>query len=82
MLNGVMLLWFVLTAMALGFVAIDIREAPVPPVMKWGFVLLTAYTGPMVHSFTSWDAANRYAVSMSAIFPHAGARYSGPPCTA
>lgn len=47
MLNGVMLLWFVLTAMALGFVAIDIRDAPISPVMKWGFVLITAYTGPI-----------------------------------
>jgi hypothetical protein len=45
MLNGVMFLWFVLTAMALGFVAYDFRKAPVPVVMKWGFVLLTAYTG-------------------------------------
>jgi hypothetical protein len=35
MLNGVMLLWFLLTAMALGFVAVDIRSTPVPPVMKW-----------------------------------------------
>ena len=47
MLNGVMLLWFGLTAMALGFVALDIRKAPIPPVMKWGFVLLTVYTGPI-----------------------------------
>jgi hypothetical protein len=47
MLNGAMLLWFVLTAMALGFVAIDLRNAPISPVMKWGFVLITAYTGPI-----------------------------------
>ena len=47
MLNGVMLLWFLLTAMALGFVSVDIRSSPVSPVMKWGFVLLTAYTGPI-----------------------------------
>ncbi len=47
MLNGVMLLWFLLTAVAFGFVAVDIRSTPVPPVMKWGFVLLTAYTGPI-----------------------------------
>ena len=47
MLNGVMLLWFLLTAMALGFVAIDIRSMPMSRVMKWGFVLLTAYTGPI-----------------------------------
>ena len=46
MLNGVMLLWFVLTAAAILFVAIDIRATPESPVLKWGFVLLTAYTGP------------------------------------
>jgi hypothetical protein len=47
MLNCVMLLWFVLTAMALGYVAIDIRDALVSPVIKWGFVPITAYTGPI-----------------------------------
>jgi hypothetical protein len=45
MLDGVMLLWFVLTAAALLFVAVDVRTTPESPVMKWGFVLLTAYTG-------------------------------------
>jgi Domain of unknown function (DUF4396) len=44
-LDGVMLLWFVQTAVALVFVAIDIRTTPESPVLKWGFVLLTAYTG-------------------------------------
>lgn len=45
MLDGVMLLWFLLTAASLLFVAVDIRTTPESPVMKWGFVLLTAYTG-------------------------------------
>ena len=45
MLDGVMLLWFVLAAAALLFVAVDIRTVPESPVLKWGFVLLTAYTG-------------------------------------
>jgi hypothetical protein len=45
MIDGIMLLWFVLTALALVFVAIDIRSTPESPVMKWGFVLVTAYTG-------------------------------------
>ena len=45
MLDGVMLLWFVLAAAALLFVAVDIRTTPESPVLKWGFVLLTAYTG-------------------------------------
>jgi hypothetical protein len=45
MLDGVMLLWFVLAAVALLFVAVDIRTTPESPVLKWGFVLVTAYTG-------------------------------------
>ena len=45
MLDGVILLWFVLAAAALVFVAIDIRTTPESPVMKWGFVLVTAFTG-------------------------------------
>jgi hypothetical protein len=45
MLDGVMLLWFALAVLALLFVAIDIRGTPESPVLKWGFVLLTAYTG-------------------------------------
>ncbi len=47
MLEGVMLLWFLLTALSLLFVAIDVRTTPESPVLKWGFVLLTAYTGPL-----------------------------------
>lgn len=46
MLNGVMLLWFILTALSVLFVAIDIRSTPESKVLKWGFILLTAYTGP------------------------------------
>src|SRR6266404_7120393 len=45
MLDGVLLLWFLLTAAALLFVTIDIRATPESPVLKWGFVLVTAYTG-------------------------------------
>jgi hypothetical protein len=45
MLDGVMLLWFILTAAALLFIVVDIRSTPESPVLKWGFVLLTAYTG-------------------------------------
>src|ERR1700741_1939404 len=47
MLDGVMLLWFLLTALSVLFVAIDIRTTPERPVLKWGFVLLTAYPGPL-----------------------------------
>lgn len=47
MLDGVMLLWFLLTTLSLLFVAVDIRTTPESAVLKWGFVLLTAYTGPL-----------------------------------
>lgn len=41
-----MLLWFLLTALAVAFVAIDIWSTPAFKVLKWAFILLTAYTGP------------------------------------
>ncbi|MES1935174.1 DUF4396 domain-containing protein [Salinisphaera hydrothermalis] len=46
MLDGVMLLWFLLTALSLLFVIVDIRSTPESTVLKWGFILLTAYMGP------------------------------------
>ena len=47
MLEGIMLLWFLLTGVSVLYVAIDIQSTPESPVLKWGFVLLTAYTGPL-----------------------------------
>jgi hypothetical protein len=47
MLDGVILTWFVLTALSVAFVAIDIRSTPESPVLKWGFVLVTLFTGPI-----------------------------------
>ena len=42
-----MLLWFLPTGLSLLFVMVDIRTTPASPVLKWGFILLTAYTGPL-----------------------------------
>lgn len=47
LIDGVMLLWFLLTALSVAFVAIDIRTTPEHPVMKWAFVLFTLYSGPI-----------------------------------
>ncbi len=47
MLSGIILLWFILTGISLLYVAIDILRTPESPVLKLGFVLLTAYTGPV-----------------------------------
>ncbi|HET9574734.1 MAG TPA: DUF4396 domain-containing protein [Methyloceanibacter sp.] len=46
LIDGVMLLWFLLTALSVVFVALDIRGTPEHPVMKWAFVLFTLYSGP------------------------------------
>jgi hypothetical protein len=45
MLTGVVLLWSIQVVLAVAFVAFDIRRTPEATVMKWGFVLFTAYTG-------------------------------------
>lgn len=37
-IDGVMLLWFCLTALSVLYVAIDIRTTPESPAMKWGFI--------------------------------------------
>jgi Domain of unknown function (DUF4396) len=47
LIDGVMLLWFILTGLSVAFVALDIRSTPEHPVMKWAFVLFTAYSGPI-----------------------------------
>ncbi len=39
-------IWFLLTAVSLVYVALDIRSTPAHPVLKWAFVILTVFTGP------------------------------------
>ncbi|MFG2874572.1 DUF4396 domain-containing protein [Streptomyces sp. NPDC048337] len=45
LLEGVMLLWFLQVAISVVFVAVDIRRTPEATVMKWGFVVITAFSG-------------------------------------
>lgn len=45
-IDGVMFLWFALTTLSVVLVAVDVRTEPESTVMKWGFVLLTLYSGP------------------------------------
>ena len=47
MLSGIIFLWFILTVLSVLFVIIDIHDTPESPVLKWGFILLTLYTGPI-----------------------------------
>lgn len=48
MLAGVMLLWWILTVPSFLFVVFDVwRSTPESAVLKWAFVILTAFTGPL-----------------------------------
>lgn len=47
MLSGVMTLWFIEVLVCVVFVAADIRRPPESAVLKWGFVVVTAYSGPI-----------------------------------
>lgn len=82
MLNGVMLLWFLLTGLSVLYVAIDIQSTPESPVLKWGFILLTAYIGPLGASSTCWAVASPYRGCMNAMSRSAGARCLARLCTA
>jgi hypothetical protein len=47
MLDGIMLLWFAEVVASFVFVASDIVRTPESPVLKWGFVIVTLFTGPI-----------------------------------
>jgi hypothetical protein len=49
--EGTVVLWFVLTGLSMAFVAVDIRNTPAHPVIKWSFVILALFTGPFVAFF-------------------------------
>lgn len=47
-MNVVLTIWFALTAASVLFVAADLLfRTPEMKVMKWGWVLVTLYTGPV-----------------------------------
>ncbi|HAT1658728.1 TPA: DUF4396 domain-containing protein [Legionella pneumophila] len=46
MIDGIMVLWFILLMLSLAFIAYDVREMPIDWVQKLGWVLVVAYTGP------------------------------------
>lgn len=46
--DAALVVWFALTALAVMYVAYDVfRRTPEMTVMKWGWVLVTLYTGPL-----------------------------------
>jgi hypothetical protein len=81
MLEGVMLLWFVLAVISVLFVAIDIRTTPESPVLKWGFVLLTVYTG-VVGAFLYVLGCREPLPGLNVTSQRAGGKRWGRRCTA
>lgn len=51
MSEGAMLVWFVLAALSVAFISVDIRNTPAHPVLKWSFVILALFTGPFAAFF-------------------------------
>lgn len=43
--------WFVLSALSVAFIAVDVRRTPAHPVLKWAFVILAVFTGPFAAFF-------------------------------
>jgi hypothetical protein len=51
MIEGILLLWFILTGLSVVFIGVDIRSTPAHPVLKWAFVILALFTGPFAAFF-------------------------------
>ena len=49
--SGAMLVWFVFSGLSVAFISIDIRSTPAHPVLKWAFVILALFTGPLAAIF-------------------------------
>ncbi len=45
--EGIMLMWFILTGMSILFVIFDIPNTPAHPVIKWAFIILVIFSGPL-----------------------------------
>lgn len=52
MLQGIMALWFAQAILFAAFVAADSPWTPESPVLKWGFIIVTLYSGPI--GLTLW----------------------------
>ena len=81
-IDGVMILWFALTALSVTYVAIDIRTTPENPVMKWGFILITLYSGPFGAFFYVLGCREPCRGCTSSTCRRVGGRSSARPCTA
>jgi len=51
MLDGIMLLWFILTGISVIFVVIDVWRTPEVTALRWGFIVLTVFAGPVAAFF-------------------------------
>ncbi|MHB8772796.1 MAG: DUF4396 domain-containing protein [Syntrophales bacterium] len=45
--QGALGIWFALAGLSVAFVVVDIRKVPAHPVIKWAFIILTVFAGPL-----------------------------------
>lgn len=70
-IDGALRLWFVLTAVSLALVVVDlVRSSAITIVMKWGWALVVAYTGPVGLVIYLWSCREP--------FPQAHETYVAP----
>ena len=51
MSESAMIFWFILSALSVVFITVDIRNTPAHPVIKWAFIILALFTGPFAALF-------------------------------
>jgi len=82
MLDGIMLLWFAEVVASFVFVAIDISRTPESPVLKWGFGIVTLFTGPIGLVLYLLSCREPLPECTQSTYGLAGAKLSGPACIA
>ena len=78
-----LVVWAFLAAASTAYVGWDqFRNNPEPIVMKWGFILVTLYMGPLGCSSTCWLIKSRAPASMNSSSGPSGSKGQGRPSTA
>jgi len=80
MLDGGMLLWFLLTALSLLFVVVDVRTTPESPGLKWGSYYSPRTRGRWEHFCMYWVLVKHSPGCTNATSRHAGGRFWVRPC--
>ena len=74
-IDDFLIVWFTLAALSTIYVAVDqFHNNPEPTVMRWGFILVTLYMGPIGLLLYVLADKDHAPVNMSPLPPHSGSR--------